>query len=415
MIDRRRFLKAGAASLALPWLETLQARAADATPPRRLVAICTTLGVHSPNLVPTEAGENYTATPYLECLRSLRDQVTVFSGVSHPEVDGGHSSEVCFLTAAPHPGAPSFKNTISLDQFAVERLPAATRFPSLILSTRGGSLSYTRSGVAIPSESQPSRLYTRLFVNGSAQQVAAQVRRLQDGQSVLDTVRDPARRLEGRISASDRERLDQYFTALREVETRMQSAQEWARRPKPRVNYAMPRDPTNPADHIARLGLLFDLMHLALQTDSTRIITLKVTPGNLVLPIEGVSLDSHNLSHHGQDPDKLAQLRIVEAKQMETLAEFLTKLRQTNEGGRSLLDGTSVVYGSNLGNASSHNTKNLPVVLAGGGFRHGRHLAFDTQNNTALGKLFVSVLQRIGVETDQFATARGTLPGLEVQ
>lgn len=176
----------------------------------------------------------------------------------------------------------------------------------------------------------------------------------------------------------------------------------------------MPRDVTDPADNIARLTLLLDLAHLAFQTDSTRVITLHVSGSNLVPPIEGVTLDPHNLSHHGQDPEKLAQLRLVETKQMETVAEFLAKLRQSNEGSQTLLDRTAVLYGSNLGNASSHNTRNLPVVLAGGGFKHGQHLAFDAQNNTPLARLYVSLLQRLGVEVDQFASGRGTLPGLEM-
>jgi hypothetical protein len=416
-LNRRSFLRGGAVTLALPLLESWRcAGAAEAaTPaPRRMLAICTMLGIHIPNLVPRETGANFALTPYLECMRTLRDQLTVFSGLSHPDVDGGHNSEACYLTAAPHPGAPSFRNTISLDQYAIERLPAATRFPSLVLSARGGTISFTRSGVSIPSEFRPATIYTRLFVNGTAGQVAAQVRRLQDGQSVLDTVGDPARRLQARVGAADRERLDQYFTAVREVENRMRANQEWARRPKPRVNYPMPGELANPADNNARIKILFDLIHLAFQTDSTRVITLHLSGGTMVPPIEGVTLDAHNLSHHGQDPEKLAQLRLVEAKQMETVAEFLTRMKQTNEGSETLLDRTSVLYGSNLGNASSHNTRNLPIILAGGGFRHGRHLGFDTQHNTPLCRLYVSMLQRLGIETDQFATGRGTLPGLEI-
>jgi hypothetical protein len=157
---------------------------------------------------------------------------------------------------------------------------------------------------------------------------------------------------------------------------------------------------------------MLDLTHLALQTDSTRFVSLYIGGSNAVQPIDGVSIEYHSLSHHGQDPEKLAQLRIIQTKQLEAIGEFLGKLRQSREGDQNLLDRTAVLFGSAMGNASSHNCKNLPIILAGGGFRHGQHLAFDRENNTPLGRLYVSMLQRLAVETDQFVSGRGTLPGL---
>ncbi len=412
-LSRRAFLRAAGVSLALPLLESTGAGGAAAAPPRRMLAVCTMLGLHAPNLFPAEVGRNYTPTPYLKVLDGVRDQLTVISGLSHPEVDGGHAAEASFLTAAPHPGAGSFRNTISLDQFAVEKLHPDTRFPYLCLGIRGQGLSYSRNGVAVPPESKPSALFARLFVNGSAQQTAAQVRRLQDGQSIMDAVLGPAKQLQAAVSAPDRERLDQYFTAVREVEERLMATQQWAKKPKPAVSYSLPKDGADPADNWHRLRLMFDLIHLAFQTDSTRIITLHTAGANLVEPIAGVSDGHHNLSHHGQDPEKLAQLRLVETQLMEILAAFLTKLKGTAEAGDTLLGRTAVVFGSNLGNASSHSTKNLPILVAGGGFRHGQHLAFDAQNNTPLCRLFVSVLQHLGAEVEQFASGTGRLTGLE--
>lgn len=296
----------------------------------------------------------------------------------------------------------------------VDQLQPDTRFPYLTLSTRSGSISYSRSGVQIPADSRPSSLFARLFVNGTAQQVDEQVRRLQDGQSVLDTVLAPARRLQASSSPPDRERLDQYFTAVRDVEQRLVSGQEWARRPKPRVDYAPPRDVADVNDDVTRFKLMLDLVALAFQTDSTRFVTLYVSPSSYVQPIPGISIGFHGLSHHGQDPEKLTQLRLVQTLQMRAVGDFLAKLRAIREAGETVFDRTTTLVGAGMGNASSHSCKNLPIVLAGGGFRHGQHIAFDAVNNTPLCRLYVSILQRFGLDVQQFATGRGALPGLEL-
>lgn len=416
-LTRRSFLRGTGAALALPWLDAFAPKtsAAENTSPQRMVLCATTLGIHGENFFPTAAGPTFSLPPYLETLKDFRDAWTVFSGVSHPDVDGGHSSEASYLTAAPHPGGGSFKNTISVDQFALEKLPPQTRFPSLVLITsdNGPGLSYTRSGVTIPSDGRPSVVFRKLFVDGTAKDVAEQVERLKDGRSIMDAVLDDAKRVERTLGPRDRQRLDEYFSSVREVEQRLVSAQEWARKPKPKVNVPPPTDITNHADFVARTRLVFDLIHLALQTDSTRVVTLKINGNNSVPPINGITQDWHNLSHHGKDAEKLAQLRIIEVEQMKLLAEFLGKLKASKEAGNSLLDRTQVLYGSNLGNASSHDTRNMPMLLAGGGFKHGQHLAFDEKRNTPLGQIFVSMLQRLGVETDQFASGKGTIRGLE--
>jgi hypothetical protein len=160
---------------------------------------------------------------------------------------------------------------------------------------------------------------------------------------------------------------------------------------------------------------MFDLVQLALQTDSTRLVTLQLLGTSLVPPIPGVTLGHHDLSHHGQDPKKIEQLRIVELEEMKAFHDFLEKLKKTQEQGESLLDRTMVFLSSNLGNAANHSTKNLPVVLAGGGFNHGQHLTFDPNDPPPLSNLFVTMLQRLGIETNKFGSSSGTLAGLEAK
>lgn len=419
-LDRRVFLRAAGVSLALPCLDAFMPApvlgAPPAAPRRRMVCICAPLGIHTPNLFPTESGKEYQLTPYLEVLRELRNDFTVMSGLSHPDIDSSHDSIYSFLTAAPHPERRAgFRNSISLDQLAAEKIGGETRFPTLALSAEGFSLSWTRSGALVPSDTSPARVFARLFLDDRPEEAQAQIRRLRDGLSVLDQVRGQAKQLETSLGATDREKLDEYFTSVRELEQRLANAEAWAKRPKPKVDAAPPRDISNPADLLGRTRLLFDLTHLALQTDSTRLITIMLLGTSLVPPIPGVSDGHHNLSHHGQDPVKLAQLKIVETETLKQLRDLLLKLKGTQEEGETLLDRSMVYFSSNLGNASSHSCKNLPVLLAGGGFRHGQHLAFDPASPPPLSNLYVSMLQRLGVETERFGSSTGTLSRLETR
>jgi len=379
-----------------------------------LVCICTPLGLHGPSLFPEKAGKDYAATPYIEALEDFRDDLTVISGLSHPEVGSSHDSIFSFLTAAPHPERRAgFQNSVSLDQFAAEQIGVQTRFPSLALSCEGFSLSWTRSGALVPSDSFPSNVFAKLFLEGRPDEVQAQTRRLRDGQSILDMLRDQASTLRPDLGVADRDKLDEYFTSVRELEQRLARAEEWSRKPKPRVDAKPPQNNLNPADLVGRARLMFDLVHLAIQTDSTRLITLLLLGTSLVPPIPGVSLGHHDLSHHGQDPNKITQLEKVELEKLKSLRDLLARLKETKEEGGNLLDRTTVFFSSNLGNASSHSTKNLPVLLAGGGFKHGQYLAFDPANPPPLCNLYVTMLQRLGIEADRFGSSNGTLSGLE--
>lgn len=417
-VSRRQFLRAAGISLALPCLDAfVPSRAMARAMPsrRRMVCICTPLGFFPPNLFPEQAGREYESTPYLELLSDYRHDFTVISGLTHAGNSPGfaHQATASFLTGAEGAGRPGFRNSISLDQFAAEKIGDQTRFPALTLSGEGLGLAWTRTGAQIPADNSPSRVFARLFLEGAAGEVQSQIRRLEDGRSILDDVRGQAADLRSVLGVSDREKLDEYMTSVRDLERRLHKDEEWAKTPKPKVDAKPPVDIPNAADLIGRAKLLFDLTHLALQTDSTRLVTIMLPGSTYAPPIPGVTLGHHDLSHHGKDPEKLEQLKLVEVETIKTVRDLLGKLKQSQEDESNLLERTTVFLGSNLGDASSHSVKNLPVLLAGGGFRHGQHLAFDPNNPPPLCNLYVSMLQRLGIETDRFANATGTLTGLD--
>ncbi|MBL9209414.1 MAG: DUF1552 domain-containing protein [Opitutaceae bacterium] len=427
-LSRRQFLRGAGIALTLPLLDSMLpafARASGAAAkakPRRMFSICNNLGLLPEQFFPKATGRGYALSPYLELLKEHRDDFTVFSGVSHPDVDGGHPADICFLTAAPHPGSGGFRNTISLDQYVAERIGHETRFPSLTLgvNVQQGvrSLSWTASGVLIPCEEKASDVFKRLFVQGTPAEVEAQLRKLAQGQSILDAVGGQAKALQRHVGSRDRDRLDQYFTSVRELERRMEMAKEWEKRPKPKVSATVPLDPASPREYMDKVKLMYDMARLAFETDSTRSISLLLDSVNspaIDLHDDTKITDGyHNLSHHGRSDAKIAQLKAIDEWHMKLIAGLLKDLKAVKEDGDTLLDRTMVLYGTNLGNANTHVTTNLPTLFAGGGFRHGQHLGFDTNHNYPLPNLFVSMLQRMGIESEKFASSTGTMRGLEM-
>lgn len=404
--------------MGIPWLSAMDAAFAapeESASPKRFVAMTLGLGLHAENLNPKEVGRDYTPSRYLQAIDDLRNQFTVISGSSHPGVSGGHTAEACILTASPGGSSGRAKNSISLDQHMAKYLGGHTRFPSLVLSSSGSSSpSYTENGSMIPAQSSPSKLFTQLFIDESAAERAMQAERVQQGRSIMDLVGEDARRLERELGTGDRQRLDAYFTSVRDLEKRMAASQEWATRPKPKVDVPKPIDIGNGNDFVGRQKLMCDMIRLALQTDSTRFIVYHLGGSGGVVPLPGVDEGYHTLSHHGLDEEKLEQLAVVETAIISEWGAFLRSLAQSDDHGSNLLDNTSVLLTSNLGNASNHSNQNMPVMLAGGGFRHGQHLGFDQKKNYPLPNLFVSLMQRVGLEDDRFATGTSTMSGLEM-
>ncbi|MBC9867496.1 MAG: DUF1552 domain-containing protein, partial [Opitutae bacterium] len=394
--------------MALPWLEAMTPAFASSIahqPPRRFVAVTLALGLHGPNLNPKETGRKYTPSLYLSEVKDLIGDMTVVTGSSHPGVSGGHQAEGSILSAAPYSRNAAFRNSVSLDQYLAKHQGHHTRFPSLVLNINGTtSASYTESGSMIPAEESPSKVFNQLFIPDTPEEKARQVERLKQGRSIMDVVAADVKRVEKKLSSGDLQKMDQYFTSVRNFEKRLGEAQEWALRPKPKVNVNSPVDIENRDAIIDRKRLMLDVMLLALQTDSTRFITLHLNGEGGAVPLEGVNEGYHSLSHHGLDDDKIEQLTLVETGLVRKWGDFLRDLKGSEESNGTVLDNTSVLMTSNLGNASSHDNRNMPVLLAGGGFRHGQHLAFDTSNNYPLPNLYLSILRRHGLEVDRFAT-----------
>jgi hypothetical protein len=270
-----------------------------------------------------------------------------------------------------------------------------------VLGTGSESLSWSSSGVPLPAMFSPAKTFQQLFVDGTPAEIAEQMRGLKRGRSILDTVAGQAKKLHRDLGHHDREKLDEYLSAVRDLEGRLVQNEAWAQKPKPKVDAKPPTDIQSRTDAIGKMKLMQNLVVLALQTDSTRTITLRLSGMNAVPEIEGVTHDWHNLSHHGLDPAKIEELKVIEVAEFRAFGEFLRQLQTVKEGGTPLLARTAVLFGSNLGNASAHDTRNLPLLLAGGGFRHGRHLAVDPQRHV-FSDLFVTLAQRMGVETEKF-------------
>ena len=415
-LHRRTILKGAGVSIAMPWLSAMESSFGAPTKktPRRFVAMTLGLGLLADNLNPKQTGREYQSSAYLKDFDDLRKDFTVVSGTSHPGVGGGHRAESSLLSAAPMSAGIPSGNTISVDQLLAKHLGHETRFPSLVLALSGSnSPSYTENGSMIPAESSPSSLFTKLFIADTPADRRHQMYRAREGRSIMDVVADDTRSLKRRVGVGDRDRLDAYFTSVRDLEKRLASSEAWVNKPKPIVNASKPLDIANPNDFIARQRLMSDMIRLALSTDSSRYVVCHFGSGSGVVPLDGVEEGYHTLSHHGRDEEKLSQLAIIEKAIIDSWGDFLRSLKEVDERGESVLDTTSVLLTSNLGNASSHSNKNMPVLFAGGGFQHGQHLAFDQNKNHPLPNLYLSILQQTGLSAERFATSTGTMPGLE--
>ncbi|NBV33264.1 MAG: DUF1552 domain-containing protein [Proteobacteria bacterium] len=424
MLARRSFLKGVGVTLALPLLECMSpvfVRAQQAQLPRRMLLISNNLGLLPKLFFPTTTGAAYELSPYLKELSEFQKDFTVVSGLSHPGVVGGHSTENCFLTAARGPTKSGFRNQISLDQFAAEKMGQVTRFASLNLGVNidkgNRSLSWTRDGVLLPAEDNALSVFRKMFLQGNPQEVAAQLHRLEERGSILDTLLAQTKSFSRSLGQDDKQRMEQYFTSVREVEERLTTAREWELKPRPSTKENEPPEVKDKKRFFEKFELLLAMARLAFESDSTRIVTLMVdafaTPVFELHQNQSTTDGYHNLSHHGQAAEKVKQLEDADYQQMGLLRKLFSELAAKEEQGHRLLDHTMVLYGSNMGDANTHDNSNLPILLAGGGFQHGQHLAFPRDSNAPLSNLFVSMLQQLGLNAESFGSSTGRLNGLE--
>ena len=421
-LKRRRFvLQSVTGSLLIPSLASLAAgseRSASSQPsghstagqPRRFVAVGNLLGFQQKHFFPTAAGKDYEDTTLLKPLKSQREKFTVYRGLDHG-LRGGHFAVHTFLSGVLHHESKNrHDGNVTLDQYLADSIGGGTRFPSLTVGSEGGihggcQLSWTRSGVRVPPITGPAELFDKLFVGDTA---AQRKRKLSDTRlqaSILDTVTAEAGDLSKRINSEDRNKLDEYFSSIRDVEKKLQTRKTWTDKPKPDAPFEKPPN-TNTVDD---LPMLYELVALALQTDSTRVATLEI--GGSFLPQNlGINKSYHSMSHHGNDEEVISNLITLETYQVEQFSKFLSRLSEMMSEQGSVLDSTAVLFGSGMGNGSAHTNTDLPIILAGGGYESGEFKKVESKgiHKTPLSNLFVDIAQRSGIETDSFGTSTGS-------
>jgi hypothetical protein len=432
-VGRRSLLRAAGISITLPAFESLRptgsthaAASQPADSPRRMVAIGNMLGFYPDAFWPSQDGgtsdkakEAGKAGALSETLRSLtphREAMTVIGGLDHG-IKGGHFGIHGFLSGVRSVDAKSMPDgNITIDQFAAEKIGGQTRFPSLVVGSESGihggcQMSWSRAGTRVPPIPGPRELFEKLFVGVAKSDKVKANDRLLMKQSILDAVNGDAKSIAKQLNRRDQRKLDEYLTSIREVEQGIQRKKQWIDIEKPEPPFEAPKN----SNMVDDLPLLYDLIALALETDSTRIATLEIG-GDFRASDFGYRSGYHALSHHGQREEAIKALIEIESYQVEQFSRFLTRLRETEVGDSNLLEQTTVLFGSGMGNANSHTNTNLPIILAGGGFKHRGNLMFDPKNPSRppLTNLFLSMLHRFGIQAERFSTSTGTLRGLEM-
>ena len=406
-IDRRKFLQGMGVTLALPWLESSMMAAPARI--KRLVCFGNHLGFYPEAFFPKDSGADFIISPTLKHIEKHRKDFTVFSNLDDG-TNGGHAGVHAFLSGGirKEMAAGFPEKNISIDQVAAEHVGSATRFPSITAGIDSGTnMVWKRSGVSVPPINNPAQLFRALFVDQDNASRVMQRKVLLHRSSVLDALRESAKTLNGKLDASDRDKLDQYLTSVREVERRLQMSREWLDKPKPKS----PIKTIGQAErqHIEEMPLLCDLLALALQTDSTRVTTFEVPISfrTSELNVGGY----HSLSHHSKSEDRLGQLQKVEKYWMEQFGFFLNRLKE-----KKVFNDTLVVLGSGMSDGSRHSNRDLPVLLAGGGIKHEGHLICPAEGSKRipLSNLLLSTLQWFGCDRERFGKSTGAFSPMQI-
>ena len=415
---RRTFLKAVGVTLAVPAMESMGSGfSKPTTKPTRMVCVGNEFGMYPEAFWPKTFGRNYEMTPLLKPLEEHRSDFTLFANLDHG-LKGGHFAIHAYLTGVKSADARGMADGgISLDQRAAEFVGSQTRFPSIGVGSDDGvhggcKMSWTRTGTSVPPVPGPRELFRMLFIDDDKNAKTRATDRIALQSSILDAVNDDAKSLRRRLNQNDQRKLDEYFASIRDVERKLQLDLQWQNIPKPKASVDEPSNEGLTKD----LPKVYDLLALAFQTDSTRVATIEIGNSFAVRDL-GIRKGYHALSHHGRVQTSIDQLVQIELYQVQQFARFLSKLKSIKEpdSDGTLLDRTMAMFGSGMGNANSHTNNDLPIILAGGGFKHGefKELPKGKSKRVPLCNLFVSMLQQFGLETDRFGRSTGTLTGLE--
>lgn len=422
-VSRRRFLHGVGGTLAIPTFASLKdstVGAADSgasgkEAARRFVCVAPEYGIHRASLVPEESGPLLALPTPAKSLNQFAKEISVLSGLDHPGVGGGHGCSATFLNGMKDSmTGGDRRKMMSFDQFLVQALQPNTRFQS-IGTGNGGPISYNSKGVPIPKEGNPQRLFANVFQDSFPKAKVARRNSLQDNSSILDAVLEDSKTLKGELGEQDKRKFEEYLNAVRETEVKLGRRQSWLDKPRPKAPFDPFAIEGEDGDTRHSNEVFYDIVALALQTDATRILNFQMPGGNGFLPIDGVTMAYHNMTHHGQRPEHIRQLKLVDAWRFEQFSAFLKRLKTIrDENDQSLLDTTVVVFGSGMADASVHSSRNTPILIAGGGFKHGRHHVVSDgtkagEKDTPLCNLFVSIAHQFGIETEGYSTSHGDL------
>ncbi len=416
--NRRHFLRGLGVGIALPAFESLYAATAVSgnVAAKRFVCVSPNYGMNPGGFFPEQSGADYEMPLLLKSLEPHRRDLSIFTNLDHPGVGGGHGCSNTLLNGFELKDTKDRPQRLqSLDQFLAGHIGQTTRFPSLRLGS--GGISWSRAGIKLPTDGDPARVFSQLFVDDNSKVKQQTQKFLDEDASILDVVRQDAKRLNTRLAKADQDKLDQFLTSIRGVELKLKREADWIDIAKPKASDDVIRG-SDDDDAIVDLAypgntsVMYDLMVLALQTNSTNVICYGHPGGNRMFPFEGITLGYHSLTHHGKRHELLKELSIIETFYAAQFTRFLTKLKETpDSAGQSLLESTVVMFGSGMGNASAHSSRNLPIMVAGGGFKNGNHHRFERtgRDGRPLSDLFVTILQQLGIESDKFSTSNSNL------
>ncbi len=409
-ISRKTGLRALGSFIPLPYFASLNGDEKESQHNERLVCVCTEYGFNRGSIIPEKTGE-LSFNEYSRPLEKHKNELSLFAGLDHPKVGGGHAVTATMLNGVKR--EQTLNDMTKMESFDVKlakKFGGETRFP-LLCCGNGSPVSYNTRGIAFPKSPSAERLYSTLFEMEGKNEIAYKKALYSDNKSILDAILSDAKNLQKKLNTQDNQKLDEYFHSVRDIELKIKSRRSWIDIPKPKVKIN-PFQSDNELAH--EYQLFYEVMALALQTESSKFITFQMGGGNGFLPVEGVDTSYHKLTHHGHREERLRQLRLIDQWRYKHLSHFISLLKKYKDSmGQPLLDTTAIVFGSGMADASGHSSVNNTVLLVGGAFKHGQfHKVPDGKEgraDTSYSNLLVTVQNSFGIEKDHFSSSNGNL------